>query len=195
MQIERLATIAATVDDLHAAMAALVVRRGLRDDPSASRAAVRAAALSPAERLRGAADERLGALFALLDDVESLRQFARLNATAVGKIVKKHDKRSALGLRSALLHYVQSTPILTSPALGAVWAEGCALVSALLSAQLPRCAAEPPPAAFACWAPLTDDAAEAKAASAEAAEAVTDEADADDTESDTPVLDTASASG
>ena len=95
-----------------------------------------AATLEVGTHLDQAHFEALGAFVALCADIDALRKYSMLNYLAVTKIVKKHDKQSALRLREGIINFVASQPFYTSTQLARIRTR---------SASLPRSSSPPPP--------------------------------------------------
>ena len=113
-----------------------------------------AATLEVGTHLDQAHFEALGAFVALCADIDALRKYSMLNYLAVTKIVKKHDKQSALRLREGIINFVASQPFYTSTQLARTFTHAQCLASeiiaaatsaSILSQVLPPAAPAPPP--------------------------------------------------
>lgn len=113
-----------------------------------------AATLEVGTHLDQAHFEALGAFVALCADIDALRKYSMLNYLAVTKIVKKHDKQSALRLREGIINFVASQPFYTSTQLARTFTHAQCLASEIIAAStsasilsqvLPPSALPPPP--------------------------------------------------
>ena len=115
-----------------------------------------AATLEVGTHLDQAHFEALGAFVALCADIDALRKYSMLNYLAVTKIVKKHDKQSALRLREGIINFVASQPFYTSTQLARTFTHAQCLASEIIVAATsasilsqvlpsPPLLADPPP--------------------------------------------------
>ena len=93
-----------------------------------------AASLEVGTHLDQAHFEALGAFVALCADIDALRKYSMLNYLAVTKIVKKHDKQSALRLREGIINFVASQPFYTSTQLARTFTHAQCLASEIIAA-------------------------------------------------------------
>jgi hypothetical protein len=93
-----------------------------------------AATLEVGTHLDQAHSEALGAFVALCADIDALRKYSMLNYLAVTKIVKKHDKQSALRLREGIINFVASQPFYTSTQLARTFTHAQCLASEIIVA-------------------------------------------------------------